>query len=163
MNQISYGVSHVYLNCKTKKNFGIACLGKKFVFQSEISTYSLILFSKILKFHRLKELSKLNQIWYGLFHVYLECKTKKNFGIACLGKKFVFQSEISTYSLILFSKILKFHRLKELSKLNQIWYGVSHMYLKCKTERISGIACLGKKFTLQSEMSTWSLILFSKI
>ena len=36
---------------------------------------------------------------------YLECKTKRNFGIACLGKKFVFQSEISTYSLILFSKI----------------------------------------------------------
>ena len=46
-HQTQHGVSHVYLECKTKKNFVIARLGKKFVFQSEISTYSLILFSKI--------------------------------------------------------------------------------------------------------------------
>ena len=52
--------------------------------------------------------------------MYLECKTERIFGIACLGKKFVFQSEISTYSLILFSKILKFYRIKELFKVNQI-------------------------------------------
>ena len=43
--------------------------------------------------------------WHGVSHVYLECKTKRSFGIACLEKKFVFRSEISTYSLILFSKI----------------------------------------------------------
>ena len=40
--------------------------------------------------------------------MYLECKTKRIFAIAFLGKKLVFQSEISTYSLIirllLFSK-----------------------------------------------------------
>ena len=52
--------------------------------------------------------------------MYLESKTKRVFVIACLGKKFVFQSEISTYSLILFSKIEKFYRIKDLFKVNQI-------------------------------------------
>ena len=33
--------------------------------------------------------------------MYLECKTERIVGIACLDKKFVFQSEISTYSLII--------------------------------------------------------------
>ena len=95
----------MYLECKAKRIFGIACPGKKLVFHTEISTYSLILFSKIEKFYRVKELSKLNQTWYGVSHVYLECKAKRIFGIACLGKKLVFHTEISTYSLILFSKI----------------------------------------------------------
>ena len=50
--------------------------------------------------------------------MYLESKTERVFGIACLGKKFVCQSEISTFSLILFSKIEKFYRVKELFKVN---------------------------------------------
>ena len=95
----------MYLECKAKRIFGIACLGKKLVFHTEILTFSLILFSKIWKFYRVKELSKLNQTWYGVSHVYLECKAKRIFGIACLGKKLVFHTEISTFSLILFSKI----------------------------------------------------------
>ena len=33
------------------------------------------------------------------------------------------------------------------------------MYLECKTERIVGIACLDKKFVIQSEISTYSLII----
>ena len=37
--------------------------------------------------------------------MYLESRTKLVFAIACLEKKFVFQSEISSYSLIVFSKI----------------------------------------------------------
>ena len=37
--------------------------------------------------------------------MYLESRTKKIFAIACLGKKLVLQSEISSYSLTLFSKI----------------------------------------------------------
>ena len=97
MNQTWYGVSHVYLECKAKRIFGIACLGKKLVFHTEISTYSLILFSKIKKFHRVKELSKLNQTWYGVSHVNLERKTKRIFGIACLEKKLVFHTEICYY------------------------------------------------------------------
>ena len=52
--------------------------------------------------------------------MYVESKTKRIFGIACLGKKFVFQSEISTYALILFSKIEKFYRIKDFFKVNEI-------------------------------------------
>ena len=40
--------------------------------------------------------------------------------LAFLEKKFVFQSEISTFSLILFSKIEKFYRIKDFFKVNQI-------------------------------------------
>ena len=47
---------------------------------------------------------KSNQTRYRVFRVYLESRTKRIFAIACLGKKFVFQSEISSYSLILFLK-----------------------------------------------------------
>ena len=46
MNQTRYGVFHGYLDGKTKTIFAIACLGKRLVLQSEISSYSLILFSK---------------------------------------------------------------------------------------------------------------------
>ena len=40
--------------------------------------------------------------------------------LAFLEKKFVFQSEISTFSLILFLKIEKFYRIKDFFKVNQI-------------------------------------------
>ena len=52
--------------------------------------------------------------------MYVESKTERIFVIACLGKKFIFQSEISTFSLILFSKIEKFYRIKDFFKVNQI-------------------------------------------
>ena len=96
----------MYLLRKTKKDFGIACLEKKFLFRSELSTYSLILFSKIQKFPRVKELSKINQTWYGVSHVYLECKTKRIFGIVCLGKKLVFHTEICCYFRIILIKYI---------------------------------------------------------
>ena len=38
--------------------------------------------------------------------------------------------------------------IKELSKSNQTRYGVSHVYVECKTKRIFGIACLGKKVSI---------------
>ena len=95
----------MYLERKTKRIFGTACLGQKLAFHTEICDYFEYLFSKNSIFHRVKEVSKSNQTRYGVFHVYLERKTEKVLGIACLGKRFVFQSEISTYSLILFSKI----------------------------------------------------------
>ena len=100
-----YAVSPVYVDSRTKTIFAIACLGKKLVLQSEISSYSLILFSKIKKFYRVKEMFKSNQTWYAVSPVYVESRTKRIFAIACLGKKLVSQSEISSYSLILFSKI----------------------------------------------------------
>ena len=139
-NQTRYGVSHVYLESKIERIVSIACLGKKFVFQSEIQTYSLILFSKIQKFYRIKELSKSKQTRYGVSQVYLESKTKRIFAIACLGKNSHFNRKYLTYSLILFSKIQKFYRTKELSKCNQTRYGVSHVYLESKIEKIFAIA-----------------------
>ena len=84
----------MYLERETERIFGIACLGKKFVFQSEISTYSLILFSKIYKFYRVKEFFKSNQTRYRVSPGYVECKTKGSFGIASLGKKLVFHTEM---------------------------------------------------------------------
>ena len=99
---------------------GLAFLEKKFVFQSEISIYSLILFSKIEKFYRIKELFKVNQIDIPDYQYHLGCNTKRMAGLAFLEKKFVFQSEISIYSLILFSKIEKFYRIKDFFKVNQI-------------------------------------------
>ena len=38
--------------------------------------------------------------------------------------------------------------VKNLLKLNQTWYRVSHVYLECKTEKIFAIACVGKKVSL---------------
>ena len=53
-------------------------LEKKFVSQSEISTFSLILFSKIEKFYRIKELFKVNQIDIPDYQYHLGCDTEKN-------------------------------------------------------------------------------------
>ena len=72
----------------------LAFLEKKFVFQSEISTFSLILFSKIEKFYRVKESFKSNQTRYGVSPLYVESKTKRIFAIASLGKHLVFHTEI---------------------------------------------------------------------
>ena len=77
MNQTGYGVYHGCLECKTKKNFAIACLGKKLVFHTEICYYFKLIILKIGLFRRVKELSKVNQTGYGVYHGCLECKTKK--------------------------------------------------------------------------------------
>ena len=91
----------MYLECKTKRIFAIACLGKKLVFHSEIGEYFDYLISKIGLFDRVKELFKSNQSGYGVYHGQVESKTKRILAIACLGKKLVLQSEISSYSLII--------------------------------------------------------------
>ena len=41
-----------------------------------------------------KELSKVNETGDGVYHGCLESKTKRIFGIACLGKKLAFHTEI---------------------------------------------------------------------
>ena len=41
-------------------------------------------------FYRVKEMFKQNQTRYGLYHGYLDCKTKRIFAIVCLGKKVSF-------------------------------------------------------------------------
>ena len=91
------------------------------------------------------ELFKLNQIWYKASPVYLEIETKRIFGIAFLGKKLVFHTEICEYLQYLIFKYSIFHRVKELFKSNQTGYGVYYGYLECKTKRIFAIAGLGKK------------------
>ena len=60
----------------------------------------------------------MNQTGNGVYHGQVESKTKRILAIACLGKKFLFQLEISTFSLILFSKIEKFYRIKDFFKVN---------------------------------------------
>ena len=128
-------------------------LEKKFVSQSEISTFSLILFSKIEKFYRIKELFKVNQNDIPDYQYHLGCDTKRMARLAFLEKKFVFQSEISTFSLILFLKIEKFRRVKDFFKSNQTRNRVSPGYLECKTKGSFGIACLGKKLVFRTLIS----------
>ena len=53
---------------------------------------------KIGFFHLVKDFFKSNQNRYGVYHVYLGCKTKRVFAIACLGKKLVFHMEICEFS-----------------------------------------------------------------
>ena len=221
-NQTRYGVSHVYLERK-RKSFGLAWLGKKFVFQSEISAYSLIIrlfyFQKYRNFigsrrcpnranhgmeypmctQSVKRKEFLVQLVYKrssfsnrkfrlirLFYfqkyrnfiesrscpnrtklgmVYPMCTQsvkRKHFLEQLVYKKFVFQSEISTYSVILFSKIQKFYRVKELSKSNEPRYGVSHVYLKRKTKRIFGLACLQKRSFFNRKFRLIRLFYFQK-
>ena len=90
----------------------------------------------------------MNQTRYGVFHGYLDGKTKRIFAIACLGKKLVLQSEICEYFEYLISKIGLFHRVKEFFKSNQTGYGVYHGQVESKTKRIFGIACLAKVLLL---------------
>ena len=99
---------------------------KKSVFHTEICDYFQCLVFKYSIFHRLKELFKWKQSRYGVFHGYLERKTKRIFGIACLEKKLVFHTEICDYFQYLIFKYSVFHRVKELFKWNQSRYGVSH-------------------------------------
>ena len=92
-----------------------------------ISNKFAILILKIGLIRRVKELSKSNHTRFGVSHVYLESKIERIFAIACLGKKFVFQSEILTYSLILLQKYRNF--IGSRSCLNQTKLGQE--YSKC--------------------------------
>ena len=110
----------MYLESKTERIFGIACLGKKLAFDTEICYYFEYVFSKIEKFYRFKELFKVNKIDIPDYQYYLGCNIKRMARLAFLQKKFVFQSEKSTFSLTLSSKIGKFYRIKDSFKVNQI-------------------------------------------
>ena len=57
--------------------------------------------------------------------MYVESQTERIFGIACLGKKLVFDTEICYYFEYFFSKIGLFDRVKELLKSNETRYGIS--------------------------------------
>ena len=91
----------MYLESKTERTFGIACLEKKLFFNRKYRFFRLLFAYYIFKNIELSSGqgvgSKVNQNRYEVSHGYLECKTEKFFGIACLEKKFIFQSEISTF------------------------------------------------------------------
>ena len=116
MNQIDIPDYQYHLGCDTKRMARLAFLEKKFVFQSEISTFSLILFLKIEKFRRVKELFKSNQTRYGVSPEYVECKNERSFGIACLGKKLIFDTEICYYFEFFFQKWRNFIGSRSCSK-----------------------------------------------
>ena len=97
MNQTRYEVYHGCLESKTERIFGIDCLAKKLVFHTEICYYFKYIILKIGLFRRVKELSKMNQTRYVVYHGCLESKTERIFGIACLGKKLIFHTEICYY------------------------------------------------------------------
>ena len=130
---------------------GIASLGKKLAFHTEICDYFKYLNFKNSIFHRVKELSKSNQTRHRVFHWKLDCKTKRIFAIVCLGKKLGFHTEICEFRKYLIFIIGLFHRVKELPKSNQTRYRVYHGYLDCKTKRMFGVACLGKKLVFHTE------------
>ena len=62
-----------------------------------------------------------------------------------LEKSSYLNREISTFSLILFLKIEKFYRIKELFKVNQIDIPDYQYHLDCKTKRMAGLAFLEEK------------------
>ena len=73
------------LECKTKRIFDIACLGKSFFIQ-KFAKCEILRILKIGLFHRVKELSKSSQTRYGSVK-------PKIFGIACLARKLGFHTE----------------------------------------------------------------------
>ena len=94
----------MYLESKTKRIFAIACLGKKLVFHTEISTFSLILFSKIYKFHQVKELFKVNQIDIPDYQYYLGCNAKRMVRLTLLEKSLYFNRKYRLFRLFYFQK-----------------------------------------------------------
>ena len=68
----------------------------------DLFAYSVIYFQKIVKFYRIKELFKVNQTDIPDYQYHLGCNAQRLVRLNFLEKKFVFQSEKSTYSLILF-------------------------------------------------------------
>ena len=138
---------------------GLTFIQKKLVFYTEISTFSLIEFSKIVDFYRIIELPKANQTDIPDHQYYLGCNAKRLVRLTFLEKKFVFQSEKSTYSVFYFQKIVKFYGVKELFKVNQIDIPDYQSHLGCTAKRLVRLTFLEKKFVFQSEKSTYSLII----
>ena len=71
-------------------------------------------------------MSKLNQMWYGVSHVYLESKTERKFGIASLEKSSYFNRKYRFFRLFLAYFIFKNIELSSGQgvvqiKLNLVW------------------------------------------
>ena len=133
--------------------------GKKWVLLTEICCYFEYLVFKCSIFHRVKKLSKSNKTWYGLCHVYLERRTKKN----ChrlprkkvsnsYGKFRIFRKN-SDYSIL---KIDFYHRVKECSnQTNSVW-SIPRV-LGIYNERIYALACPGKSWVFIRKYANFAI------
>ena len=95
-------------------------------------------------------LSKSNQTWYGVSHMYLKRITKGIFSVAFLGKVSFSYGNLQFLRITNFNYSF-FYWVLELSKSNQSWHGVSHVHLVCMTKRVFIIVCLGKKLVFHTE------------
>ena len=125
----------------------MAYLKKKLVFQSEISTYSLLFANSIFKNIEIllgQGVIQIepNSVW--CMPCVPRVQNEKNFWYSLPRKNLVFHTELCDYFQYLIFKYNIFHRVKELFKSKQSRYGVSHGYLVDKTKRIFGISCLEK-------------------
>ena len=147
-NQTKLDIEYPFCNYSLKqRNFCYSLRRKKFgIPYGNLRIFRINCYYWILRkglFHRFKELSKSNQTRYGVSPMYLETKTN----IICHRlprKKMWFSYGNLRISPLVNFKDSVFHRIKELSKSNQTWYGVSPMYLESKTKRIFAIACVAK-------------------
>ena len=161
VNQIDIPDYQYYLGCNAKGMVRVTFL-EKVRFSIEISTYPLILFSKNSEILSDKEFFKVNQINIPDYQYYLGCNAKRMVHLTLIQKKLVFYTEISTFSLIDFSKIVDFYRIIELLKANQNDIPDYQYYVGCNAKRMVCLTFPEKKFVFQSEILTYSLILFSK-
>ena len=76
-NQIDIPDHQYYLACNAKKMVHLTFLEKKLVFQTEMLTFSRILFSKKWNFSRVKELLKIEPNWYPRLPVQFRLLCKK--------------------------------------------------------------------------------------
>ena len=100
MNQTQIPDYQYYLGCNAIRMVRLTFLEKMFVFQSEISNYSLIIaysiFKKIEYFLGQGGAQiRPNSAWSITSAV--RAKTKRFFGIACLGKNLVFYTETGEF------------------------------------------------------------------
>ena len=116
MNQIDIPDYQYYLGCKAKRMDCLMFLEKNFVFQSEISTYSLIQFSKNSEILSDKELFKLNQIDIPDYQYYVGCNAKRMVRLTFIEKSSYFNRKSRLIRLFYFQKIVKFYRTRICSK-----------------------------------------------
>ena len=113
--------------------------------------FSLISISKIVILYRIEDLLNYNQTCCVRSSVCIKSKWARFFGIASLGKKFVFQLEISSISLIIFSKIMGFYQMKYFLIWNQYWFSISFVYIDYRKKEISDVAVLWEKIDFEQD------------
>ena len=117
MNQLDIPDYKYFLGCNAKRTVRITFLIKKFGFHTEICLQLIqIIIFEIFFFDRIKELSKSNQTWYGVSHVYLEYKKKIISSIACLEKSSYFNQKYRLILLFYFKNNRNFFGSKSCSK-----------------------------------------------